>query len=261
MMLTHPNHKNLCAARCPSSGMYLMSLINPHFAPPTPTVPSMPTLQAWSTRFNKGTNYVVKNAFAMSTKPDLAMYYHRAAFSPVPTTFVSAINNGNFSTWPVLTAELIYKHLSKSLATSKVHNKLARQNVRSTRPQEPPVARTKTVQITVVEPSDLLATDLTGRFRTISSWGYNYIIVFNIYDTNGILLRPMKNRSVAEHIRVYNEIFGYLEKRGLRPAVHNKDNECPQELKDIIVHQNKTKMELVPPHDHRTNPAEKCIDT
>ena len=49
----------------------------------------------------------------------------------------------------------------------------------------------------------------------------------------------MKNRSVAEHIRVYNEIFGYLEKRGLRLAVHKMDNECTQELKDIIVHQKK----------------------
>ena len=44
MLLTHPNHKNLCAARCPSSGMYLMSLINPHSAPPPLTIPSMPTL-------------------------------------------------------------------------------------------------------------------------------------------------------------------------------------------------------------------------
>ena len=46
----------------------------------------------------------------------------------------------------------------------------------------------------------------------------------------------MKNRSVAEHIRVYNEIFGYLEKWGLRLAVHKMDNEFQQELKDIIVH-------------------------
>ena len=66
----------------------------------------------------------------------------------------------------------------------------------------------------------LLATDLTGRFPTKSIRGYNYIIVCYIYDTNGIIVRPTKNRSVAEHIRVYNEIFGYLEKRGLRPAVH-----------------------------------------
>ena len=93
-----------------------MSLINPHSAPPPLTVPSIPTLKACSTRLNKGTNYVVINAFAMATKPDLAMYYHRAAFSPVPTIFISSINNGNLSTWPGLTAELISKRLPKSLA-------------------------------------------------------------------------------------------------------------------------------------------------
>ena len=99
----------------------------------------------------------------------------------------------------------------------------------------------------MVEPSDLLATDLTGRFPTISGRDYNYIIVCYIFDTNGIIVRPMKNRSVAEHIRVYNDIFGYLEKQELCPAVHKMDNECPQELKDIIVHQNKNKLELVSP--------------
>ena len=76
-----------------------------------------------------------------------------------------------------------------------------------------------------------------------------------------LLYAPFKKRSVAEHIRVYQDIFGYLEKRGLLPAVHKMDNECPQELKDIIVDKHKNKLELVPPHDHRTNPDEKCIDT
>ena len=113
----------------------------------------------------------------------------------------------------------------------------------------------------MVKPSGLLATDLTGRFPTISSRGYNYVIVCYIYDTNGIIARPMKNRSVAEHIRVYQDIFGDLGKRALRPAVHKIDNECPQELKNIIADQHKNKLELVPPHDQRTNSAEKCIDT
>ena len=52
----------------------------------------------------------------------------------------------------------------------------------------------------------------------------------------------MKNRSVSEHIRVYQEIFNYLEKRGLRPAVHNLDNECPQNLKELIVDKHKNKL-------------------
>ena len=80
-------------------------------------------------------------------------------------------------------------------------------------PSDPPqstVTRTKTIHITVVEPSDLLVADLTGRFPTISSRGYNYMIVCYIYDTNVIIVRPMKNRSVDEHIWVYQEIFGYL---------------------------------------------------
>ena len=88
MILTHPAHQSLCATRCPSSSMYLMSLTNPHSSLLPLTIPSMPTLQACSTRFNKGTNYLANNAFAMATKPDLAMYYHCAAFSPVPTTFI-----------------------------------------------------------------------------------------------------------------------------------------------------------------------------
>ena len=61
----------------------------------------------------------------MAMKPDLARYYHRAVFWPVPSTFITAINNGNFCTWPGLTAELIAKHLPKSLATAKDHAKLA----------------------------------------------------------------------------------------------------------------------------------------
>ena len=145
---------------------------------------------------------------------------------------------------------------------SKSSCKACQKNIRSTRPQDPTpdlpvtsdppqatVTRTKTIHITVVEPSDLLATDLTGRFQTISNRGYNNIIVCYIYDTNGIIVHPMKNLSVAEHIRVYQEIFGYLEKRFLHPAVHKMDNECPQELKDIIVDQHKNKLELVPPQD------------
>ena len=66
-----------------------------------------------------------------------------------------------------------------------------------------------------------------------------------IYDTNGIIVRTMKNRSVAEHIRVYQEIFGYLEKRGLRTVIHKMDNECTQELKNMIIGWHKFQFVLV----------------
>ena len=159
-------------------------------------------------------------------------------------TIILFVNKGNFFTWPGLTEELIFKNIPKIPATAKCHAKLAKKYVRSTHPPDPtpdlpvtsdpplaPDTRTKTIWITVIEPSDLLATDLTGRFTTIYSRGYNYIIVCYIYDTNRIIVRPMKNRSVSEYIRVYQQIFSYLEKRDLRPAVNKMDNECPQAIK------------------------------
>ena len=183
----------------------------------------------------------------MATKPDLAIYYHRSAFCPVHSTYITATNNGNFSLWPGITAELIAMHLTKSLTTAKCHAKLARKNVWSPRPQDPTPdlsvtsdpppeldTRTKTIRITVVKPSDSLATDLTGRFPTISSRGYNYIIVCYIYDTNGIIVCPMKNRSVAEHIPVYKEIFSYLEKRGLHPAVQKWTMNVPKSSRTLL---------------------------
>ena len=90
------------------------------------------------------------------------------------------------------------------------------------------------IRKTVVEPSDLLATDLT-----ISSRVYNYTIMCYIYDTNKIIVRPMKNCSVAERIRVYQDIFSHLEKHGLSPTVEKMDSECPQDLKDMIVDKHK----------------------
>ena len=107
----------------------------------------------------------------MATHLDLAIYYHRADFFPVTSTFITAINNRNLSTWPGLTSELIFNNPPKSLATEKGHAKLAQKNVRSTRLSDPtpdlpvnsvppptPDTRTKNIRITVIEPGDLLAT-------------------------------------------------------------------------------------------------------
>ena len=107
--------------------MYLLSLTDPHSAPPFLTSPSTPKFQTCSTRVTQDTIHLVNNVFSMTTKSDLAIYYHRTAFFPVPSTFIAAINKGKFSTWPGLTSKLISKHLPKSLATEKCHAKLDRK--------------------------------------------------------------------------------------------------------------------------------------
>ena len=115
--------------------------------------------------------------------------------------------------------------------------------------------------MTILEPKNLLASDLTGRFPVLSSKGSKYICVCYVHDNNSILVRPMKSRAEAEHLRVYKEIFKYLEKRGLRPMNHIMDNECSPAMMHLIVEEHQQKLQLVPSHDHKTNLAEKVIDT
>jgi hypothetical protein len=54
-----------------------------------------------------------------NTKKDLINYLHAACFSPVKSTWITAIKNGNFSSWPGLTLHAVEKHLSKYTSTKE----------------------------------------------------------------------------------------------------------------------------------------------
>ncbi len=51
-----------------------------------------------------------------------------------------------------------------------------------------------------------------------------------------------------------------LHERGIRPKQHILDNECSEDFKSVIK-ENKMTYQLVPPHDHCQNIAEKAIQT
>jgi hypothetical protein len=54
-----------------------------------------------------------------ATKEVLAMFLHAAMCSPIPSTFLQAIQRAHLEFWPGLTTSLVTKHLTKLLATSK----------------------------------------------------------------------------------------------------------------------------------------------
>ena len=80
-----------------------------------------------------------------TTKKDLVQFYHAAAYSPAIPTFLRAVQNGNFQSWPGLTPDLIRKHLTPMIATHFGHLNQERQNLQSTQ-QKP--QRYKTVKKT-----------------------------------------------------------------------------------------------------------------
>ncbi len=102
--------------------------------------------------------------------------------------------------------------------------------------------------------------DQTGRFPKKSSKGNQYIMVLVHIDSGAILVAPMKDWTSGEMIRAYQSLLNRLNTRGIRPKHHVLDNECSEDFKETIKKNHMT-YQLVPPHDHRRNIAEKGIQT
>ncbi len=77
-------------------------------------------------------------------------------------------------------------------------------------------------------------------------------------DSNAILVEAMKNRTTGEMIRAYQVLVNRLCSAGVTPKMHILDNECSAEFKERIK-SNNMQYQLVPPHNHRRNIAEKAV--
>ena len=126
------------------------------------------------------------------TKADLATYLHAACFSPTTDTFIKAIKNNHFITWPGLTQQLIQKHLPPSIDTAKGHIKQEFKGLQSTKASvlpnslttidffpvsDVPNVRTHNVVFATlwIRAPDFASLDLTGRFPY--SRGNEYMMV------------------------------------------------------------------------------------
>jgi hypothetical protein len=100
-----------------------------------------------------------------------------------------------------------------------------------------------------------------GCFPKKSSCGNQYIMVLTKIDSDAILVEPMKNRTAGKMIRAYQTLIDRLRTASILLKLHIVDNECSQDFKDTIQHLNKMMFQLVPPHNHWRNLAEKAIRT
>jgi hypothetical protein len=147
-----------------------------------------------------------------NNQKELINYLHAACFSPVKSTWITAIKNGNFSSWPGLTEHAVEKHLSKSAATTKGHLNQQRQNARTTKikttnaiNQETDIdhgIKTQFVYAATID-SEQIYTDQTGIFPVVSSEGNKYIMILYDYDSNTILAQPIKDRTAPELLKAF----------------------------------------------------------
>ena len=215
-------------------------------------------------------NHVYEN----KSNIDLVMHYHQACWSPAKATWIAAIKKNYFATWPGLTAELVQKYLPKSEHTVKGHLKQDFKNKNSTKQDEVQKSmdnitqftsqdnktRTHDVFLTVTDLQGKICTDQTGRFPVTSSRGNKYIMIAYDYDSNTINAEALKPRTGESLKNAYMKIQALLTSRGLKPKLHFLDNECAASFK-VFMKSVDEAFQLVPPHLHRRNAAERSIQT
>jgi hypothetical protein len=209
------------------------------------------------------------------SKTQLVQYLYGCCGSPVVSTWKKAIKNGNFITWPGIDSLSIDAHLSKSVASTKGHLNQERKNLQSTRfpsnDEKPdddaffPLSDSPNVKTfdacASLVPFVAKRTayhDLTGRFPHRSSRGNEYLLIVYDYDSNSILHCALKNKTGGEIKRGWIDIHERLARGGNQPNMYILDNEASADLKRSLKKYELT-YQLVPPHVHRRNAAERAI--
>ena len=65
----------------------------------------------------------IHNVYELKTQPELVRYYHVAAGFPSKPTWVKAIRNKQFASWPGLTVDAVKHHYPDSKETPKGHGR------------------------------------------------------------------------------------------------------------------------------------------
>jgi hypothetical protein len=120
-------------------------------------------------------------------------------------------------------------------------------------------AKTHLVYAVVVDQGQLY-TDLPGKFPVRSSKGNSYIMLVYIYDCNYVKVIPMKSRYATEWVKAFDSIHQERTFKGFKPRLQTLDNEATTALKNFCT-VNNIAYQLVPPHFHRRNAAERAIRT
>jgi hypothetical protein len=193
---------------------------------------------------------------------------HKALFSPTKSALLQAVKDGHLITWPGLTEDAIHKYLKLTPSTAMGHMNQRRQNISST--SKTPIAdaptadtdlgtKTHLVYAVLVDQGQLY-TDLTGKFQVRSSKGNSYVMVCYVYECNYVKVIPMKSWSTSEWVRAYDTVHQELTVKGFKPKLQTLNNEASAALNFFFI-ANDVEYQLVPPHCHRRNAAERAIQT
>ena len=156
------------------------------------------------------------------------------------------------------------------MATSKGHIHQTQKNLKSTKTQELKTHEEKSMKLLVQKINALfaniidhkrkIATDLTGKFPVTSNRVNTYLFFLYNYDSNCIIIHPIKSRLYSDFIRVFTDLHYHLLTRWIKPAYMRLDNEASPTFQRELKAKN-INFQLPPPLMHCHNAAERAIRT
>jgi hypothetical protein len=108
--------------------------------------------------------------------------------------------------------------------------------------------------------SGVVYNDLTGNFPFMSLDSSVCFFILYHYETNVILATPIAGLDDKSIFNAYKTHFEMLSSKGYKPKVNVMDNQATKFIKKFLT-ENDCKLQLVEPHNHRVNAAERAIQT
>ncbi len=102
--------------------------------------------------------------------------------------------------------------------------------------------------------------NLTGLYPFVSLDGSVCFFVLYHYKSNRILADPITGLDDKTIFEAYKKKFEMLTKKGFKPKLNVMDNQATKYIKQYL-DENECRLQLVEPHNHRVNAAERAIQT
>jgi hypothetical protein len=108
--------------------------------------------------------------------------------------------------------------------------------------------------------SGIMYHDLTGSLPFMSFDGSVCFLVLYHYESNAILATPIAGLDDVSIYQAYKKYFKELTDKGFKPKLNIMDNQATKHIKKILT-DNDCQLQIVEPHNHRINAAERAIQT
>lgn len=196
---------------------------------------------------------IASNVYDLPSTEQVVRYLHAAAGFPTKATWLKAINDGFYATWPMINARNVNKYFPESEETQKGHMRQKRSGVRKTNRRielemignEAEVReielsirelkqKQKDVMTKVYRCNGTVYSDQTGQFPFTSSRRCKYIMVMCEIDSNYILVEPMTSRKDKVMIATHKKMIERLRGMGLHPKMQHLDNKASEAYKNAI---------------------------